>query len=137
MESHAVDPVFLVLLDNLPPDDDDKKLLSWARQMTMYQLLRLRNELGSQSAAMPGLMVKENLKILESPFAAIEPIKDALQGLKLLWPGSYITKYQSGRYAGKIKAYKYFWDLPIISMFKHIRRFKDPSSMIQFYKNNQ
>ena len=126
------------LLENLPPDDDkDKpKLLSWAEQMSLYQLYRLRNELGSQSVTMPGLMLKEGLNILESPFAAIEPIRDAINGLKLLWPGTYMEEVTRGPYKGHSKAYKYFWNLPVISMAKHIQRFKDPSSLISFYKNN-
>ena len=130
--------VSIGLLENLPPDDDkDKnKLLSWAEQMSLYQLYRLRNELGSQSVTMPGLMIKEGLNILESPFAAIEPIRDAINGLKLLWPGTYMEEVTRGPYKGHSKAYKYFWNLPIISMAKHVQRFKDPSSLISFYRNN-
>ena len=125
------------LLENLPPDDDDKKpLLAWTEQMTLYQLYRMRNELGSTSVITPGTMLNEAMRIVESPFAAVEPVKDALQGLKLLDPRSYFQEVTRGTYKGHTKAYKYFWELPIISMFKHIDKLKDPSSMLNFYRNN-
>ena len=123
------------LLEKLPPDDDDNKVLTWFDQMLLYQLYRLRNEIGSQAPT--PLFVKETLKLLESPFAAVEPVKNMLELYKLALPSSYMTEVKNGPYKGHTRAYKYIWDLPPLCLAKHWHRFKDPSSMINFYRNDQ
>lgn len=123
------------LLLRLPPDDHDgNEFLTWADNFVMSQLLRLRSEISAQ-APTPTFM-QEALRILKSPFAAITPIKNTLNVYQLLLPHNYFVEIKSGRYKGHKKAYKYFREFPIISMFKKIDNFVDPSPLIQYYKND-
>ena len=122
------------LLAKLPPDDDgNARKMTWF-DMTLYsQLLRLRTEIGSQAPT--PMLVDEALKILKSPFAAIGPIRDSLNVFQLMIPTNYITEVKSGKYKGHSKAYKYFRELPIISMAKKVDNFIDPTPMINYYKS--
>lgn len=124
------------LLTKLPPeqeDDDRSKLLTWWDKMALSQMLRLRSEIGAQAPT--PMLVDEATRILRSPFAALKPIAATLDGLKILLPPNWFNEVKSGRYKGHSKAYKYFRELPIISMFKKVDNFVDPSPMIQYYKN--
>lgn len=124
------------LLGKIPPagDDDDRgKMLKWWDKTVMSQLFRLRTEIGSQAPT--PMMVSEATKILKSPFAALRPIQDALNIFKLMVPSNYWTDIKSGRYKGHTKAYKYFHELPGVSMWKRIDNFIDPSPLINYYKN--
>lgn len=116
------------------PEDDRSEFLAWWDNTVLSQMLRLRTEIGSQAPT--PMMVDEALHLLKSPFAAIGPLQNAINSLQLLLPSNYMTEIKSGRYRGHTKAYKYFRELPVISMFKKVDNFLDPSSMIQFYKNN-
>lgn len=127
------------LLEQLPPDDDnDDKTLTWRDNVALYQLLRLRNEVGS--LAPTPMLVQEGLKILSSPVASINVLKNALRAYELLIPANYewyagedaIVK--SGRFKGHSKAYKYFWSLPILSMRKSVENAIDPEPLINYYK---
>ena len=123
------------LLLRLPPDDHDgDQTLTWLDNMAMSQLLRLRSEIGAQAPT--PMFVGEALRILKSPFAAIGPIKSTLNVFQLMLPHNYFTEIKSGRYKGHTKAYKYFREFPIISMFKKVENFIDPSPLIQYYKND-
>ena len=123
------------LLLRLPPDDHDgNEFLTWADNFAMSQLLRLRAEIGAQAPT--PMFVQEGLRILKSPFAAIGPIKSTLNVFQLMLPHNYFVEIKSGRYKGHKKAYKYFREFPIISMFKKIDNFVDPSPLIQYYKND-
>ena len=127
--------VSTALLTKLPPpdeDDDRSKFLTWWDNTVTSQLLRLRTEIGSQAPT--PMLVDEALKILKSPFAAIGPIQDSLNMFQLLLPSNYWTEIKNGRYSGHTKAYKYFREMPIISMFKKVDNFLDPSPLIQFYQ---
>ena len=114
-------------------DDDDNTFLSWIEKQFLYQSLRLRNEIGSMAPT--PMLVQEAGKILKSPFAAARPLAAALDGLGLLIPTNYVTTVKSGKYAGHSKAYKYFWDLPVISMLGHLDNVADPSASIRYYQN--
>lgn len=120
------------MLSEHGPDEDDAEL-SWIEKQFVYQALRLRNELGSMAPT--PMLVQEAGKILKSPFAAARPIAAALDGLNLLVPTNYITEVKSGKYKGHTKAYKYFRDLPIVSMFGHWSKFVNPDASIRYYKN--
>ena len=122
------------LLLRLPPDKHDDDFIGWAENFGLAQLLRLRTELGSQAPT--PLFVREGVRILKSPFAAIGPIQSTLNAFQLLLPHNYLTKIRSGRYKGHSRAYKYFREFPIISMFKKVENAIDPSSMLQYYKND-
>ena len=65
----------------------------------------------------------------------IGPLQSAINSLQLLYIPNYFDEIKSGRYKGHTRAYKYFRELPIISMFKKVDNFIDPSPMIQYYKN--
>ena len=123
------------LLLRLPPDDEhDDDLLGWVENFGLSQLLRLRSELAAQAPT--PIFVREGLRILKSPFAAIGPIQSTLNAFQLMLPHNYLVKIRSGRYKGHSRAYKYFREFPIISMFKKVENFVDPSSTLQYYKND-
>ena len=127
----------VALLGKIPPVDDDTeagKILGWWEKTLMSQVLRLRTEIGSQAPT--PMLVDEALHILKSPFAAIEPLQNTINAFELLVPSNYMNEIKSGRYRGHKKAYKYFRELPIISMFKKVDNFIDPSPLIQYYKND-
>ena len=122
------------LLGKIPPTDHDgNKFLNWSDKLAYSQLLRLRNEIGA--IAPTPMFVSEALKILRSPFAAIGPIRDSLKVFQLLYVPNYVDEVKSGRYKGHSRAYKYFRELPIISMWKRVDNFLDPSAVLNFYKN--
>ena len=119
---------------SIPDDDDDEEReVTWIEKQFMYHALRLRNELGAQAPT--PMMAQEAMKILKSPVAAMRPLAQAADTFNLLIPTNYVTKVKTGRYAGKTKAYKYFNDLPVVAMWKHINNFIDPTASINYYKN--
>ena len=120
------------LLGKIPPEES--KEMKWFDKTLTAQLLRLRTEIGSQAPT--PLMVSEATKILKSPFAALRPLQDSLNLFKLLYIPNYTTEVKSGRYKGHTRAYKYFHELPGISMWKRIDNFIDPSPLINYYKND-
>lgn len=125
------------LMGKLPPDKKEKeeaRMASWLDNMAIYHLYRIRNEVGSVTPS--PMIVKEGLNILSNPFAAIKPLQSMIQGLGLLWIPNYTTEIKSGMYKGHSKAYKYFWNLPVLSMYKQVQHFKDPSSLINYFKND-
>lgn len=123
------------LLLRLPPDKDhEDDFLGWVENFGLSQLLRLRTELAAQAPT--PLTVREGLRILKSPFAALGPIQNTLNSFQLMLPHNYLIKIRSGRYKGHSKAYKYFREFPIISMYKKVENFIDPSSTLQYYKND-
>ena len=123
------------LLIKFPPEDhDDNKFLSWADDILLTQLLRLRSEIGSQ-APTPQIL-QEALRIGSSPVAALRPLTDGIQAtVNMFWIPNYFEEVKSGKYAGRKKAHKYFMKLPIISLFRKFDNFIDPTDMINFYKN--
>ena len=127
------------ILAKLPPEehDDDEpvsKFTSWLEASMMAQLFRLRTEIAAMGPT--PAFVDESLKILKSPFAAIGPIRATFDAFNLLVPSNYFTYVRSGKDKGHTKAYKYFWDLPILSMRRKLQNFKNPSSLINYYKND-
>ena len=124
-------------LMKLPPEPDEDnrtKALKWWDQTLMSQLLRLRTEIGSQAPT--PMMLEEGMRILRSPLAAIEPLSAALNIFQLMYPPNYLQKVQGGRYQGRTKAYKYFRELPIISMAKKVDNFIDPSPLINYFSSD-
>jgi hypothetical protein len=126
------------LLGKIPPpevEDDDRIIpLKWWDQTLLSQMLRLRTEIGSMAPT--PMLVDEALHILKSPFAAIGPLQNMINAFQLCIPSNYVVEIKSGRYRGHKKAYKYFRELPIISMFKKVDNFIDPSPLINYYENN-
>lgn len=124
----------VALVGKIPPTDDEGRPLEWWEKTVISQLFRLRTEIGSQAPT--PMLVDEAMHLLKSPFAAIQPLQNAINAFELLLPSNYMTEIKSGRYKGHVKAYKYFRELPIISMFKKVDNFIDPSPLIQYYKND-
>ena len=125
------------LVTKIPPQDETderSKALTWWDNQVLSQMLRLRTEIGSQAPT--PMLVDEAMHILRSPFAAIEPLTNTINAFQLLLPSNYMTEIKSGRYRGHSKAYKYFRELPIISMFKKVDNFIDPTPMINYYKSD-
>lgn len=123
------------LLLRLPPDDHDgDEFLSWLDQLMLSQLLRLRSELGAQAPT--PMFVSEGMRILKSPFAAIGPLKSTMNMFQLLLPSNYMTTIKSGRYKGHVRAYKYLREFPVLTMYKKVENFIDPSSTIQYYSTD-
>lgn len=120
------------LLLRYPPErENEDGLLAWTDHIVLAQMLRLRNEIGT---LIPGpSMVEEGLRLFRSPFAAAGPIFDALNTLQLLIPSNYVETIKSGPFRGRTKAYRYFRNLPIISMFKKVDNFIDPTYTITYY----
>lgn len=121
-------------LRGIPDDkDNDHTFLSWAEDMMLTHVLRLRAELSSM-APTPN-MVNEFSRIASSPFAAFRTIKDSLGVFNLMWIPNYTEKIKTGRYAGHTKAHKYFMKLPIISFFRKFDKVIDPTDLINYYQN--
>lgn len=118
------------LLCQLPPDKHESDTLNWMDNLALSQLLRLRTELTAQ-APTPAF-AGEALRILRSPFAALGP---TLAIFQMMLPQNYFTEIKSGKYKGHKKAFKYFMELPIVSMYKRVQNFVDPSPLIQYYRN--
>lgn len=116
-------------------DDKDRP---WLVKMAEYQARRLYTELGS---LIPGpQMVGEGLKIVKSPAAGINTLETTLNLVGLLNPFNYEVFngedaiLQSGRYKGESKAYKLFFESPMIPTNKTIYRGLHPEEGIPFYK---
>ena len=106
--------------------------------MFEYQARRLYTELG---VLIPGpQMVGEGLRILKSPAAGINTMESALDLMGLMNPYNYEVFageeaiLQSGRYKGESRAYRLFFESPIIPMNKTIYRGLHPEEGIPFFK---
>lgn len=124
----------IAILSTLPDKDEDGKPLSWWQKSAIAQLFRLRSELASISPT--PILVGEALRMVKSPFASLRTVQTTVNILHLLNPYNYTKEIKSGRYKGHVKAYKYFREFPIISMFKKVENFVDPTPMINYYKND-
>ena len=126
------------LAGKIPPQelegDDRSKMLKWWDQTVLSQMLRLRTEIGAMAPT--PMLVDEAMHILNSPFAAIGPLQNTINAFQLLVPSNYVQDIKTGRYRGHKKAYKYFRELPVISMFRKVDNFIDPSPLINYYQND-
>ena len=116
-------------------DDKDRP---WLVRMAEYQARRLYTELG---ALIPGKsMITEGLRIIKSPAAGVNTIENTLDLLGLMNPMNYEVFagedaiLQSGRYKGESRAYRLFFESPIIPMNKTIYRGLHPEEGIPFFK---
>ena len=127
----------VVLILGLMDWSDDKDR-PWLVKMAEYQARRLYTELG---ALIPGpQMVGEGLRIVKSPAAGINTLENTLDLIGLMNPYNYEVFggedaiMQSGRYKGHQRAYKLFFESPVIPMNKTIYRGLHPEEGIPFYK---
>lgn len=114
-------------------DDDDSIANSWWFNQLLYQTRRLETEIGSQMIINPQI-INEAINILKSPAACVNTWEGVLNMSKLLIPSNYTQILQTGRYKGHSKAYKYFWDSPIIPMQRTIYRGLHPENSLAFYE---
>lgn len=128
----------IMLHSKFGPDKDQKEVdeafSGWFTNMAVYQMFRLRNEIGS--VAPSPLMLREGLNILQSPVAAIEPARKFLRIFELLWPGTWTKEIKSGTFKGKSRANKIIFELPILSLYKQIDHVIDPTPLINYYQND-
>ena len=117
------------------PDDEDRP---WLVKMAEYQARRLYTEIGS---LVPGpQMVGEGLRIIKSPAAGVNTLENTLDLVGIINPLNYETIggedaiIQSGRYEGETKAYRLFFESPVIPMNRTIYRGLHPEEGIPFFK---
>lgn len=129
---------FLILTAFLGLVDWGGKDRPWAEKMVEYQARRLYTELG---AMIPGpQMSKEAFTILKSPAAGIKTAEGLLDLVGLLNPYNYETFggedaiLKSGRYKGETRAYRLFFESPVIPMNKTIYKGLHPEESIPFFK---
>lgn len=113
-------------------DDDDRLAKSWWFNQLLYQTRRLQTEIGSQMIINPQMM-QEAFNIIKSPAASVSTWEGVSNMTKLLMPQNWTTTLQTGRYKGHTKAYKLFWDSPLIPMHRTIYRGLHPQNSLQFY----
>ena len=79
-------------------------------------------------------MLEEGFTILKSPAAGIKTLETVSNLLKLVNPSSYYdeNRFQSGRYKGKTRAYKYA--VEAIPYVRTINRNIDPTEIAEFYE---
>jgi len=114
--------------------DDDDYTDTWAFDMLRYQVRRLEAELGAMAPT--PMIFDEAFNILKSPAACIQPMEGAVNLLKILWPMNHFKKIQSGKYAGRSKAYKYFMDSPLVPIWRTVYRGLHPENSIGFFEQD-
>lgn len=122
------------------PDNKDRSQLS---AMAEYQLRRLYSEIG---VLVPGpQMIGEALRIAKSPAAGINTMESLLNLIKLMNPYNYEeflgvetggkdAILKSGRFKGRNRATKYFYESPLAPMYKTVQRGLHPEEAIPFFK---
>lgn len=113
------------------PDEDNFTKTWWFSQLR-YQTRRLQSEIGAQMIFNPQI-VQEAFNILKSPAASVNTFEGFLNLSKLAIPKNWTTEIQSGKYKGHTRAYKLFWDSPIIPIRRTIYRGIHPQDSIQYY----
>lgn len=119
------------------PDDDDDN--SWFMSTLEYQTRRLYSEIGALTPT--PAMLREGLKILNSPSADIQTLQSILNLLGLFNPYNYETfagdeaLLQSGRFKGESRATKIIYESPITGPYNTIYRGLHPEEGIAYFKN--
>ena len=113
-------------------DDEDK---SWIQNFVLYELRRLQTEVG---VLIPGpQIITEANNILKSPIPSSRTIEKTINLLKLMYPSSYMTEIESGRYEGHTRAYKYLMESPIGLCTNTIMRQMYPEEMLKWYESGK
>lgn len=110
-------------------DDEDK---SWIQNFVLYELRRLQTEVGVLTPG-PQIITEAN-NILKSPIPSTRTIEKTTNLLKLIYPSSYMTEIESGRYEGHTRAYKYLMESPIGLCTNTIMRQMYPEEMLKWYE---
>lgn len=131
----SVVAAFSILKDvkkNADDDDDERLAKSWWFNQLLYQTRRLESEIGSQMIINPQMM-QEAFNILKSPAACVNTWEGVTNLVQLMIPSNYTKTLQTGRYKGHSRAYKLFWDSPLIPIHRTIYRGLHPQNSLQFY----
>ena len=127
-----------------PGDDDDLKDISLARWVSLYQLAKMRQEIGSMvpSIIYPSSIINENWKLLTSPFALYRfglRVIDLTESILVDEPWSLITTGDLTRYD---KGYGRSIDKGDSKLLVKFRRIfgtmgeSDPQMMYQYLNRN-
>lgn len=118
------------------PDDDDD---NWFMSTLEYQTRRLYSEIGALTPT--PAMLREGLKILNSPSADVQTLQDIVNLLGLFNPYNYETfvgdeaLLQSGRFKDESKATKILYESPLTGPYNTIYRGLHPKEGIAYFKN--
>lgn len=122
------------------PDDDDKEqqdVWDWGLSMVTLQTYRLIAEIGG--IAPTPMLPDQLLKIVKSPFAAMDVVEHSFALFSILDPNNYKAinpnaEIKAGRYKGKSKAYRALMNAPLVSIARTISRGFHPGDSIIYYK---
>lgn len=117
---------------------EDKDKSSYIAKMVEYQCRRLQTEIGAQTPT--PFMFGEIFQILKSPSAGVNTLQGVGDLLGLINPWNYEpvggeeALLKSGRYKGHSRAYKIFFESPVVPMNRTIYKGLHPEEVIPFYK---
>lgn len=124
--------VLKTIKKNADDDGEEEIAKSWWFNQLLYQTRRLESEIGAQMIINPQ-MIQEAFNIIKSPAACVNTWEGISNMSQLLVPSNYTHTLQTGRYKGHTKAYKLFWDSPIIPMHRTVYRGLHPENSLAFY----
>lgn len=90
-------------------DDDDD---SWAKNMLMYQSIRLQSELG---ALTPVSMVGESIRLFKSPLPMVNTLTNILDTYKALWIPNWFEDVDRGKFKGHSLGFKYLFGNKVLN----------------------
>lgn len=118
------------------PDDEED---DWFMSTLEYQTRRLYSEIGAQTPT-PAIL-REGLKILNSPSADVQTLQAILNLLGLFNPYNYETfvgkeaLLQNGRFKGESRATKIIYESPLTGPYNTIYKGLHPEEGIAYFKN--
>lgn len=118
------------------PDDEED---DWFISTLEYQTRRLYSEIGAQTPT--PFILREGLKILNSPSADVQTLQAILNLLGLFNPYNYETfvgeeaLLQSGRFKGESRATKIIYESPLTGPYNTIYKGLHPEESIAYFKN--
>lgn len=124
----AIFALILLAIGLLPDDDEPEKEKSYISRLYKYQLYRLKNEIG---VLIPGpYMIKEGVKLVQSPMASISLLEKVSNAFDLFTPWNW-KEIKSGRYEGWYKPFNTIMDL--VPYNRSIYKTFHPEEGIAFY----
>lgn len=114
----------------------DNKDETWARRMTKYELIRMKNEVGALTMIPSPMLISSMAKICNSPGAVISWADRISAIFNLFVPSNYTTKVKSGEFKGDSNAFKYFMDLPLPGTSQYKMQYKNehPEEAAKYFK---
>lgn len=105
--------IMLNLLVDWGDDDDD----DWAKNMTMYQAIRLQSELSSLT---PWGVMHESIRLLKSPLPAVSTLDNFVQTLGALWVPNWFEEEERGMFKGHSKGFRLIAGNKVINPFYQV-----------------